>query len=384
MEGIYCRMTSLKTISGRSKYINDKIKQEEIVLSKSNQKYDWKFYECYEKENKRSNIENNSGREYIVQLPNELYYEKEKLENICNDFTQELIGTNRDYEYAVHWNKERTNLHMHLIFSERELNDVSNAKPKIYKRDIYYDSTTNRMCKQDNPNAELKAKKGDVQKDKEGNIKLDIEPLTKKDTSFKEQKNLYIAREKIQAVLKKYNYNIDLNDNNSPYLPQKKQYKGATKEYIANVKEYNKNVKEHISFEPDQKNNYLEIKKEMIAGIKDFNSQTKKLNPKVFDFIKEMSDWVKQTITTLKDYYLKKNVETDIKEKFQEVKETFKELFTEKKSINEQLEKTYNDLNNVEFLENKIDDVIENKQEQINSLTPQKQTVIVKDEGLSL
>ena len=31
-----------------------------------------------------------------------------------------LLGDNRDFEYAVHWNKEKTNLHAHIIYSERE------------------------------------------------------------------------------------------------------------------------------------------------------------------------------------------------------------------------------------------------------------------------
>ena len=51
---------------------------------------------------------------------------------------------------------------MHLLFSEREIS--KELKPKIYKRDMYVDETTGKTCKKDNPNAILRIKKGDIQK----------------------------------------------------------------------------------------------------------------------------------------------------------------------------------------------------------------------------
>lgn len=64
-----------------------------------------------------------------------------------------------------------------------------------------------------------------------------------------------------------HGYEFDINDNRSPYLSQKKLYKGASADYIAmakdwnaEVKRYNENVKEHIQEEPQMEMEYISIK----------------------------------------------------------------------------------------------------------------------------
>ena len=54
------------------------------------------------------------------------------------------LGENRDYEFALHFNHSQTNFHMHLLFSERERQ--TEQKPKIYKRDMWFDKTTNQKA----------------------------------------------------------------------------------------------------------------------------------------------------------------------------------------------------------------------------------------------
>ena len=71
----------------------------------------------------------------MVALPNDLAKDSEKLEQFCDLLAKRMYGENRDYEYAVHWNQSRTNLHAHFIYSERERNLES--KPKVYKRDLW-------------------------------------------------------------------------------------------------------------------------------------------------------------------------------------------------------------------------------------------------------
>ncbi|WP_044683155.1 relaxase/mobilization nuclease domain-containing protein, partial [Streptococcus suis] len=179
MANIYARETALKNVVGRSDYISNPKRQEDIVLHKKEMKHTWKEYADFEKANQKSKNPNVQARETVVALPNDLAKDREKLEQFCDLLAKRMYGENRDYEYAVHWNQSRTNLHAHFIYSERERNLES--KPKVYKRDLWADSKTGRTCKKDHPNAVLRAKKGEVMKDKDGNIKYDTEPFTAKD-----------------------------------------------------------------------------------------------------------------------------------------------------------------------------------------------------------
>ena len=121
MQVAFARQTSLKNIVGRSDYISDPNRQEAIVLySNENMIGDWQDYADYEKQNTKSMVANNQGREIIIALPNELDQDHKKLKEIVDDYAEKTIGMNHEFEYAVHWNKDRTNLHAHIIYSERE------------------------------------------------------------------------------------------------------------------------------------------------------------------------------------------------------------------------------------------------------------------------
>ena len=157
MANAYSRTTKLKSISGRSDYISNPNRQENIVLHEKNMEHEWSEYADFEKENQRSNVANNQGREIVIALPNELSKDPEKLKRLCDDLSKKMLGNNRDYEYAVHWNAAKTNLHVHLIFSERERN--TERQPKVYKRDMWYDKDSNKMAKAHADNAELRFKK---------------------------------------------------------------------------------------------------------------------------------------------------------------------------------------------------------------------------------
>ena len=117
----------------------------------------------------KSNVANNEALEVHIALPNELAEDKRRLEQVCDDLAHEIVGENKDYEYAVHWNHNRTNLHVHILFSERE-NQID-LEPKVYKKDIWHDKDTHKLAKANSENAVLVHKKGEVQRDKEGNIK---------------------------------------------------------------------------------------------------------------------------------------------------------------------------------------------------------------------
>ena len=65
----FVRMSKLSDIVGRSDYISNPERQEDIVAAKCYA--DWKQYQAYERKHQRSNTPNNEGRELIIALPNE-------------------------------------------------------------------------------------------------------------------------------------------------------------------------------------------------------------------------------------------------------------------------------------------------------------------------
>lgn len=128
----FARMTKLGNIGGRGKYITDVRKQEEI-LAKS-EAVDWTPYHVYEQFNQRTDKANWEGRELVVALPNawaklppdELAARAQKLAEVA-------AGKKTDMQWAVHWNHSRSNLHIHVIFSER----TRTKEAGVYDRDVY-------------------------------------------------------------------------------------------------------------------------------------------------------------------------------------------------------------------------------------------------------
>ena len=241
MANIYARETALKNVVGRSDYISNSSRQEEIVFHKKNMVNSWQDYSDFEKQNKKSVNENIEARETVVALPNDLYQDKQLLQKFCDRLAEKMYGNNRDYEYAVHWNSSRTNLHAHFIYSERERN--LERKPKIYKRDIWADSKTGRTCKKDSPNAVLRCKKGDIQRDKDGNIKYEDSLFTPKDTKYKNKNWLQERNKLIQGVFREFKHDINIFDRNTQ-IAQKKLTKGSSREFKDYASEYNRKARE--------------------------------------------------------------------------------------------------------------------------------------------
>lgn len=257
MANIYARETALGNVVGRSDYISNPKRQEEIVLHKKDMTHTWKEYVEFEKANQKSKNANVQARETVVALPNDLANDREKLKQFCDLLAKKMYGENRDYEYAVHWNKSRSNLHAHFIYSERERNVES--KPKVYKRDLWADSKTGRACKKDHPNAVLRAKKGEVMKDKDGNVRYETDPFSSKDKKYNNKSWLKERNLLIKDVFRAFDYEIDIFDRETQ-IARKKLYKGAKNDYLEFAKKWNEkagqitqNRAEAIPFEREVK-----------------------------------------------------------------------------------------------------------------------------------
>ena len=311
MPNVYSRTTKIHDAVGRSMYISGATgKQEEVVLHGRSMQHDWPFFAEYEK----SHVHNpgqkqNEAREIVVALPNDLASterngtsteQKETLSEICEDLALAIVGPNHDFEYCVHWNHDRTNLHVHMMFSERENTE---ARPMTYKKDIWKDPETGRLAKAGSEGAILLHHKGDLQYDADGHIKYNIDPLTAKDRKFKNHSFMAIRDRQIQRVLHEYGYDLDIQDKSTPYLSQRKlykyardDYKKAASDYNAAVREYNAAVKEHLSIDPDQMDYYKEVRADVEAEVKTANHAEQKISQRAIDAVKEMAEKVEQFV----------------------------------------------------------------------------------------
>lgn len=130
----FARHTKLTNICGRVDYITNEKKQEEIVCH--SELLDFKEYAEFEKNNQKTAKMNNEGREVIISIPNEWYQlPKETFQERCQHLAECSCGKRTDMVWACHWNKDRTNLHVHVVFSERTR--LADQQIKRYDRDIY-------------------------------------------------------------------------------------------------------------------------------------------------------------------------------------------------------------------------------------------------------
>ena len=167
----YIRERVLSDVGGLSDYITNKTKrhtEEEIVLIGGDVQ-DWKPYADYEIAHRKSFKDNNQGRELEIALPNQWanLLECPLLERRCKELIEKLIGKKTDYQFAVHWNKSHTNLHIHIIFSERTR--LKEASEKKWDRDIYLTAE-----------GKVARNKADRAKDEHGNV---LPPIHRKGES---------------------------------------------------------------------------------------------------------------------------------------------------------------------------------------------------------
>lgn len=128
----FARVTKLPNIKGRGKYISDVRKQEEILAQSA--PVDWTPYHEYEQAHQRTNTANNEGREVVVALPNEwATLPPAELSARSQRLAEVAAGKSTDLQWAVHWNKARSNLHLHAVFSERTRTHGAG----VYDRDVY-------------------------------------------------------------------------------------------------------------------------------------------------------------------------------------------------------------------------------------------------------
>ncbi|MBO5364594.1 MAG: hypothetical protein J6A56_03915, partial [Clostridia bacterium] len=127
----FARVTRLPNIGGRGDYIVNPEKQENVVAA--SEKVDWSEYQKYEREHQKTTTKNNEGREMIIMLPNEWSRLPTKLLHRIADKLVKVVAGDREAQWAMHWNKAKSNFHIHIIYSERQ----REKNPGCWDRDIY-------------------------------------------------------------------------------------------------------------------------------------------------------------------------------------------------------------------------------------------------------
>lgn len=169
MATLYARQTALPNLLGRINYISSSKRQENLLAfhdgaaGSLNAKY-WRLLAlesqaAFDRHGEKTRIIKDrktgelkeitlkavQGREIHGKLPNSLLERLEPAEiaKILADDFQQLHG--RPAAVAVHFNKKRTNLHFHLIYSEREL--LQEPLVKVAERNLFFDETGKRQYK---------------------------------------------------------------------------------------------------------------------------------------------------------------------------------------------------------------------------------------------
>ena len=136
----FVQMTKLSDVRGRVRYITDPKRQENLYATYSN--VPEKFWYHLHKQNQKDFAASGTkgkcieARELILMLPPSLieYDHDALLSAIVGTFTMRYdVGCTA----ALHHNKKKSNLHVHLIFSERESLEI--PEEKIATRNLFYD-----------------------------------------------------------------------------------------------------------------------------------------------------------------------------------------------------------------------------------------------------
>ncbi len=220
-------MSKLPDVRGRITYISSHAKQENLyaVYETTDRHYWTELAKCNQQEFEKSGTEGKciEAREFIIALPESFpnLYEPDKLLQLFTDRFKVKYGV--ECVSALHHNKRKTNYHIHLIFSEREL--LPEPIEKTATRNMFYDENgkhvrTKKEILDDNGNVRKGCKivkKGEVY---ERNLFTTKNKLFKQEDFVDEVKHFYT--DLINLFVKDDKEKLHVFDSNGLYLATKK------------------------------------------------------------------------------------------------------------------------------------------------------------------
>jgi len=237
-------MNKLPDVRGRITYISSHARQENLyaVYETTDRHYWTELAKCNQRDFQKSGTEGKciEAREFIIALPESFpyLYDPDKLLRLFTDRFKEKYGA--ECVAALHHNKPKTNYHIHLIFSEREL--LPEPIKKVAIRNMFYDeqgkhARTKKEILDENGNVRKGCKiikKGEIY---ERNLFTAKNKLFKQDDFVDEAKRFYT--DLINALVKDDKEKLHVFDEKGLYLATNKIGKNNPKaEQIQTDNEY--------------------------------------------------------------------------------------------------------------------------------------------------
>lgn len=278
----FVRLQTIPNVLGRLNYIfqqgafSTKELSEQLVYFQDNfGAENWKKLANFETaESERLNVKLNQARELIIALPNSMQDQKDaetQYKQIAS-----TLSSGQPYAFAVHWNKSKTNLHMHLLLSERQKLNIS-QEPKRYRQDIWAKEDGSRALKVEDRH-HIMHHKGDIQYDKDGNIKYknaENSGFSLKNKSMQKKTWLLEKKQTTTNLLTNLSYEITVFDAKEGLLAEKHEGKGNNA-YTQRIKRENAFIRsqnaERAKIISKYKKQYNTAKSELLESLlKPFN-----------------------------------------------------------------------------------------------------------------
>lgn len=220
-------MSKLTNVRGRITYISSHAKQENLyAVYETTERSYWTELAGYnQQEFKKSNTPGKciEARELIIALPESFQslYDPDSLLQLLTNRFKEKYGV--ECVAALHHNKRKTNYHIHLIFSEREL--LPEPIEKVATRNMFYDEKGNHV----RTKKEILDESGNIRKGckivKKGCV-YERNLFTTKNTLFKQEGFVEEAKifytDLINLLVKDDMEKLHVFDKNGLYLATKK------------------------------------------------------------------------------------------------------------------------------------------------------------------
>ena len=230
----FIEMAKLHDLSGRITYISSHAKQEhlyEVYATEPDRAFWRELAKCNQEEFEKSGTNGKciEARELMIALPESfIHYDHDYLLKRVVDKFKEKYGV--ECFAALHHNKRKTNLHIHMIFAERKR--LEQPTEKTATRNMFYDEKGRHV----RTKKEILDGDGNIRRDckiiKKGEV-YERKVFTVKDGRFKQESFLDEAKvfytDLINQMVIDDKDRLSIFDKNGPYLAAKKVGKNNPK-----------------------------------------------------------------------------------------------------------------------------------------------------------
>ena len=230
----FIEMAKLHDLSGRITYISSHAKQEhlyEVYTTEPDRAFWRELAKCNQEEFEKSGTNGKciEARELMIALPESfISYDHDYLLKKMVDEFKEKYGV--ECFAALHHNKRKTNLHIHMIFAERKW--LEQPIEKVATRNMFYDEQGHHV----RTKKEILDEDGNIRKGckiiKKGEV-YERKIFTVKDGHFKQESFLAEAKvfytDLINQMMLDDKDRLSIFDKNGPYLATKKVGKNNPK-----------------------------------------------------------------------------------------------------------------------------------------------------------